>query len=154
MDIETIGVISDTHSLVRPEVITAFSGVGLIIHAGDIGDADVLEQLGAVAPVIAVRGNNDRGDWARHLPETEAVEIMGRRFYLLHDLRELGLDPAAAGFRGVISGHSHRPLIEEKSGVLFINPGSAGPKRFKLPVSIGFIRIDGTDLRAEIKPLL
>ncbi len=151
---EKIGMISDTHGLVRPEVIAAFEGVGLIIHAGDIGGPEVLEALRAVAPVVAVRGNNDKGDWARTLPETEVAEVSGSRFYLLHDRNELALNPAAAGFKAVISGHSHRPSIETKEGVLFINPGSAGPRRFKLPVSIALIRIQGTDLKAEIRTLL
>src|SRR5581483_269809 len=154
MNIETIGVISDTHGLVRPEVIAAFKGVGLIIHAGDIGEAAVLNTLGAIAPVIAVRGNNDRGAWAGPLPESEVVEIKKLRFYLLHDLKELDLDPVAAGFKGVISGHSHRPLIQDREGILFINPASAGPRRFRLPVSGGFIRIQGSELNAEVKILI
>lgn len=154
MEREIIGLISDTHGLLRPEAIAAFKGAGLILHAGDIGGAEILQGLGGIAPVIAVRGNNDRGAWAGRLPETRIVEVKGRRFYLLHDLKALDLDPAVAGFAGVISGHSHRPLIEKRGGVLFFNPGSAGPRRFKLPVSVGFISIRGADLNAEVKTIL
>lgn len=158
MNIETIGVISDTHGLVRPEVIDAFKGVGAILHAGDIGGPEVLEALREIAPVSAVRGNNDQGEWAGDLSEKEVLELAGIRLYLLHDLKSINPEEMrnvkAAKIRGIISGHSHRPLIEEKEGILFINPGSAGPRRFKLPISIGFIRIHGTDLKAEIKTLL
>lgn len=148
-----IGVISDTHGLVRPEVFSAFRGVRLILHAGDIGDTWVLEALGAISPVVAVRGNNDTGSWAEALPERRAVEIDGMRFHLLHDVTELDLDPAAAGFDAVISGHSHRSSIEKKKGIYFINPGSAGPRRFKLPVSIGFIRIEKSGMSVELQEL-
>ena len=148
-----IGIISDTHSLVRPEVIAAFKGVDLIIHAGDIGGPKVLEALRLLSPVVAVRGNNDKGEWAASLADTEVVDVRGTLFYLLHNLKELDLTPAAAGFKGVISGHSHRPLVEKKEGVLFVNPGSAGPRRFKLPVSVCFIRINDTGFTAEIKEL-
>jgi putative phosphoesterase len=150
---DLIGVISDTHGLVRPEVIPAFKEVGLIIHAGDIGGPEVLARLQAIAPVVAVRGNNDQGDWARLLPETEVIDLNGMRFYLLHNLKELNLNPAAAGFQAVISGHSHRPLVEIREGVLFINPGSAGPRRFKLPVSVAYLTIQGTGLKAAVKRL-
>lgn len=148
-----IGVISDTHGLVRPEAIAAFKGVDLIIHAGDIGGPDVLEALRVLSPVVAVRGNNDKGEWAASLADTEVVDVRGTLFYLLHHLNELDLTPAAAGFKGVISGHSHRPLVEKREGVLFINPGSAGPRRFKLPVSVGFIRMNDTGFTAEVKEL-
>lgn len=149
-----IGAISDTHGLVRPEAIAALQGVDLILHAGDIGGPEVLEALRALSPVVAVRGNNDVGAWAAGLAGTEVVDMRGILFYLLHNLNEIDLTPSAAGFKGVISGHSHRPLIEKRDGVFFINPGSAGPRRFNLPVSIAYIRIQGGGFNAEIKTLL
>lgn len=145
-----IGVISDTHGLLRPEALAALRGCNPILHAGDIGSADVLEQLRKLAPVFAVRGNNDRERWAELLPETEVVDVQNFRLYLLHDLHTLDLDPAAAGFHAVISGHSHRAKIEEKQSVLYFNPGSAGPRRFKLPVSIGRLTLSKRKLRGEI----
>jgi putative phosphoesterase len=145
-----IGVISDTHGLVRPAALTALSGCELIVHAGDVGTPDVLARLQAIAPVVAVRGNNDRGAWAEPLPATEVVEIDGMCLYVLHDLKELDLDPRAAGFRAVIAGHSHRPGIEERTGVLFVNPGSAGPRRFTLPITLARLRLRGRDLDASI----
>jgi putative phosphoesterase len=145
----TVGVISDTHGLVRPEALAALRGSDLIIHAGDVGAPEVLEALRAIAPVTAVRGNNDHGGWAKALNENEAVEIAGTWLYVLHDLHELDLDPGAAGFAAVIAGHSHRPLIEERKGVLFINPGSAGPRRFSLPVAVARLRVGGGRVRAE-----
>jgi putative phosphoesterase len=150
---DIIGVISDTHGLVRPEVIAAFKGVGLILHAGDIGGLEVLEALREISPVRAIRGNNDQDAWARGLKETEIVDVNGVSVYLLHNVKELDVNPSAEGYKAVISGHSHQPSVEEKEGVLFINPGSAGPRRFKLPVSVGFIRIEKTGLKAEIKEL-
>jgi uncharacterized protein len=150
---DMIGVISDTHGLIRPEVIGAFKGVGLILHAGDIGGLEVLEALREISPVRAIRGNNDRGDWARGLKETEVVDVDGIWLYLLHNVKELTVNPIGEGFKAVISGHSHRPSIEEKEGVLFINPGSAGPRRFNLPVSVGFIRVEKKRLKAEIREL-
>ncbi|HEX8502532.1 MAG TPA: metallophosphoesterase family protein [Pyrinomonadaceae bacterium] len=149
-----VGVISDTHGLVRPEALEALAGSELIIHAGDIGGAGVIEALGRVAPVVAVRGNNDRGGWAEAFAEYEVVEV-GRAFvYVLHDLKELDISPATAGFRVVVSGHSHRPLAEERRGVLYLNPGSAGPRRFKLPVTLARLRLSGADAAAEIINLL
>lgn len=145
-----VGVISDTHGLVRAGAVEALKGSGLIIHAGDVGGPEVLEELGRVAPVVAVRGNNDRGAWADALPEYEAVEIDGAFVYVLHDLKELDIAPAAAGFRVVVSGHSHKPLAEERRGVLYLNPGSAGPRRFKLPVTVARMKINGADVNAEI----
>ncbi|HYR45143.1 MAG TPA: metallophosphoesterase family protein [Terriglobia bacterium] len=145
-----IGVISDTHGLLRPEVAEVFTGVNLIIHAGDIGTADVIEELKSIAPVIAVRGNNDKGSWASAIPETEVAEIGGVRAYILHDLKEIGVSPAASRFQVVISGHSHRPLIETRDEVLFLNPGSAGPRRFKLPVSVARLTIEGSVVNAKI----
>ena len=147
--VTTVGVISDTHGLVRPEALAALRGSDLIIHAGDVGAPEVLDTLRALAPVTAVRGNNDRGDWAKGLNESEAVEVAGTWLYVLHDLHELDLDPGAAGFAAVIAGHSHRPLIEERRGVLFINPGSAGPRRFSLPVALARLRVGGGRVRAE-----
>jgi putative phosphoesterase len=150
MDRDTIGVISDTHGLLRPEAVTALGGCSLIIHAGDIGGPAILDRLGAIAPVAAVRGNTDSGEWAMALPKTEVVEIAGLHIYVIHDLMEIDLDPAAAGFNAVICGHTHRPVIEDYRGTLLINPGSAGPRRFELPVSVALILIrDGA-----LEPLL
>jgi putative phosphoesterase len=145
-----IGVISDTHGLVRPEVLKAFQGVELILHAGDVGDPGVLEALRAVAPVVAVRGNVDRGEWAQDLKDTEVVEVDEFRLYVLHNAHELDLDPSAAGFDVVISGHSHNPSRENRQGVLFLNPGSAGPRRFRLPVSLALLRLEGESLAAKL----
>jgi putative phosphoesterase len=149
----TIGLISDTHDLLRPQAKSALAGVGHILHAGDICGGDVLAALAGIAPVTAVRGNNDRGAWAHNLRSTELVEIGGISVYLLHDLAELDIDPRAAGVHAVISGHSHQPLIEERDGVLFINPGSAGPRRFTLPISLGFIDIAGGRVSARLHTL-
>jgi uncharacterized protein len=145
-----VGVVSDTHGLLRPEALEALAGAELIIHAGDVGGAEVLEALGRVAPVVAVRGNNDRGAWAEALAEYEAVEVNGAFVYVLHDLKELDIAPAAAGFRVVVSGHSHKPLAEERRGVLYLNPGSAGPRRFTLPVTVARLKINGDEASAEI----
>jgi hypothetical protein len=145
-----VGVISDTHGLVRPEAVEALKGSGLIIHAGDVGGPEVLEELGRVAPVVAVRGNNDRGAWAGALAEYEAFEVNQAFVYVLHDLKELDIAPAAAGFRVVVSGHSHKPLVEERRGVLYLNPGSAGPRRFKLPVTVARLNLSGAEADAEI----
>ena len=148
-----IGVISDTHGLLRPEAVEALVGVEHILHAGDIGAPEVLTALAAIAPVTAVRGNNDRFPGAGDIPETAAVQIGNHWFYVLHDLHDLDLDPRAAGFAAVIAGHSHRPVIEEKHGVLFVNPGSAGPRRFKLPVAVARMRIRGGVVTAEVVSL-
>lgn len=145
-----IGVVSDTHGLVRPELLEALSGVEMIIHAGDVGGAQVLEVLRAQAPVVAVRGNMDRGAWARGLREAEVVEIDRSLLYVLHDADGIDLDPAAAGFRAVISGHTHRPSLCRSKGVLFLNPGSAGPRRFRLPVSAAVLHLVGESLEAEL----
>jgi len=144
-----IGLIADTHGLIRPQALDALRGCQVIIHAGDIGSVEVLDALGSVAPVFAVRGNNDKGSWARHLPETEAVTIENRVLYVLHDLSQLDLDPAAANFAAVISGHSHKPQATTRDGVLYINPGSAGPRRFKLPIAIARLRVDEHSLACE-----
>ena len=145
-----IGVISDTHGLLRAEALAALRGSERIIHAGDIGSPPILEQLATIAPVTAVRGNVDKGAWARTLPQTEVLEIGGIVIYVLHDLSELDLRPEAAGFRVVISGHSHVPKLEERHGVLYFNPGSAGPKRFKLPVSLGRLLIRDGKVQGEL----
>jgi putative phosphoesterase len=131
-----VGLISDTHGLLRPEAVRALVGSDLIIHAGDVGTPEILDALRAVAPVVAVRGNVDTGAWAAGLPETAVAEAGGTLLYVLHDLNELDLDPAAAGFGVVVSGHSHQPARAERGGVLFVNPGSAGRRRFKLPVTV------------------
>ena len=138
-----VGVISDTHGLMRPEALAALRGSDLIVHAGDVGAPEVLDALRGLAPVTAVRGNNDRGEWAKTLAESEAIEVAGSWLYVLHDVHALDLDPAAGGFAAVIAGHSHRPLVEERKGVLFVNPGSAGPRRFTLPVAVGRLRVGG-----------
>ncbi len=148
-----IGVISDTHDLLRPQAIDALAGVDRILHAGDICGTNVLQSLGNIAGVDAVRGNNDRGNWAAGLTETAALELGGVMVYMLHDLAQLDLDPAAAGFRVVVSGHSHRPLAESRGGVLYLNPGSAGPRRFTLPVALAILEIAGDGIRAELKTL-
>jgi putative phosphoesterase len=145
-----IGVISDTHGLVRPEAIKALAGVEMIIHAGDIGTPAVLEALHSIAPVVAVRGNNDTDEWARALPDTEVVELGDVALYVLHDVHELDLDPGAAGFHAVISGHSHRPSIATRRGVLYVNPGSAGPRRFKLPISLAQLHIQGATVEPQL----
>jgi putative phosphoesterase len=146
----TIGVISDTHGLVRPEALLALGGCGLILHAGDIGKPEVLPALRRIAPVIAVRGNVDRGVWAEILLDRETVHVAPFSLYLLHNRNELELDPAAAGYAAVVSGHSHRPGIEWQNGVLYLNPGSAGPRRFRLPVAVGRLVLTGGKLQGEI----
>jgi len=145
-----VGVISDTHGLVRPQALAALQGSEQIIHAGDIGTAAVLEALSAIAPVTAIRGNNDRDAWARALPDTTALEVDGTWLYVLHDVHELDLDPAAAGFAAVIAGHSHRPGIVERQGTLFVNPGSAGPRRFTLPIAVARLYIRSGHVRGEV----
>ena len=144
-----LGVISDTHGLLRPEALAALRGVDRILHAGDVGAPEILDQLQKLAPVSAVRGNVDRERWTRRLPETEVVEAGGVSIYLLHNLAALDLKPEAAGLAAVVYGHSHQPNMETKNGVLYFNPGSAGPRRFKLPVSVGRLVIDGGKVRGE-----
>lgn len=148
-----VGLISDTHGLVRPEALRALAGAGLIVHAGDVGSPQVIEALRNIAPVVAVRGNADRDYWARALPLSDIVEAGGAALYVLHDLHELSLDPAAAGLSAVIYGHSHTPAIEQRAGVLYVNPGSAGPRRFHLPVSVALLDIDDGRLQARIVAL-
>jgi uncharacterized protein len=147
------GIISDTHGLLRPEALEALQGCERIIHAGDIGSQEILAKLGAVAPVVAVRGNVDTGPWALALPESGAVQAGTAYIYVLHDLQRLDLDPAGGGFAAVISGHSHRPGIDQRGGVLYLNPGSAGPHRFHLPVTLARLHLDGGKLEPEIVAL-
>lgn len=149
-----IGVISDTHSLLRPEAVESLQGSEHIIHAGDVGAPEIIEKLAAIAAVTAIRGNADKGVWARKLPETEVVEIAGISIYVLHDLAQLDLKPGAAGFAVVVYGHSHVPKQEMRHGVLHFNPGSAGPRRFKLPVTVGRLTICGGEVRGEVIPIL
>jgi len=145
-----VGVISDTHGLLRPEAISALGGSDLIVHAGDVGKPDVLDRLQAIAPTTAVRGNVDSGEWARGLPVTAILEASGLHFYVLHDLTALDVDPVAAGLAAVITGHTHRPHAESRGGVLYLNPGAAGPRRFSLPVAVARVRIEGTRISHEI----
>ena len=145
-----VGVISDTHGLLRPEAIMELAGSDLIIHAGDVGGPEILDRLRTIASVVAVRGNADRGPWAKVLPIAEAVRVAEMDLYVLHDVSDLDLDPRAAGFHAVISGHSHQPRIEHRNGVLFLNPGSAGPRRFALPVSVARLHIGNGKLDAQI----
>jgi putative phosphoesterase len=148
-----VGVISDTHGLLRPQAVRALRGSQLIIHAGDIGPPEILEELAAIAPVHAVRGNVDKGAWARALPLTNVVDAAGTQLYVLHNLKQLDVSPRAAGFVAVISGHSHRPAQELRDGVLYFNPGSAGPRRFRLPVTVGKLHIAKGKVRGEIVTL-
>jgi putative phosphoesterase len=148
-----LGVISDTHGLLRPEAIEALRGSERILHAGDVGAREILEALAQIAPVTAIRGNVDTELWARALPKTEVVEAVGGSIYILHDLGHLDLKLGAGGFRVVVYGHSHQPKIEEKNGVLYFNPGSAGPRRFHLPVSVGRLMIEAGKVRAELVEL-
>ncbi|MDX2213954.1 MAG: metallophosphoesterase family protein [Oculatellaceae cyanobacterium bins.114] len=149
-----VGVISDTHKLLRPEAIDALQTADLILHAGDIGTPEILEQLAAIAPVIAVRGNNDTGGWAEVLPEQQTVTVEAVSIHLLHIIKNLNLNPLTTTVQVVVSGHSHKPQIEERQGVLFVNPGSAGPRRFKLPICLAFLYIDGAVIEAQIIPLI
>ena len=148
-----LGVISDTHGLLRPEAVEALRGAQQVIHAGDVGSPEILKKLATIAPVTAVRGNVDRDAWAQQLPETQVLETGGISIYLLHDLTQLDVKPEAAGFRVVISGHSHIPKQEVRNGVLYFNPGSAGPRRFKWPASVGRLSIDGAEVSAELVTL-
>lgn len=152
-DQTVIGVVSDTHGLLRPEALKHLNGVHRIVHAGDIGAPNVLEKLQNLAPVDAVRGNNDKGAWAEAIPETLFLEIRGHQIHVLHDLNQIDLSPSAAGMSVVISGHSHKPVVEEHDGVLFINPGSLGPRRFRLPIALAKLYITAEAVRAEIVEL-
>jgi len=145
----TIGLISDTHGLLRPEALNALKGSDLILHAGDVGNPEIIAALKSLAPVFAVRGNVDTDPWAQQLPETEVVETGPATIYMLHDVHALDLNPAAAGFHIVVSGHSHKHSGAERGGVLFLNPGSAGPRRFDLPVTVARIRLDQDPWKIE-----
>lgn len=148
-----VGVISDTHGVLREEAVKALAGSERIIHAGDIGNPGILDALERIAPVTAVRGNVDRDRWAQFLPLTETVELEQAAVYVLHNLAELDLNPRAAGFQAIVSGHSHHPLCETRDGVLYLNPGSAGPRRFHLPATLARLHVSGKALRAEIVQL-
>ena len=148
-----IGVISDTHGLLRPEAVTALHGVEMILHAGDIGKPEILDELNKIAPVTAVCGNNDTGDWARNIPDRQHLEIGGISIYMLHDLKEFNSADEAIDADVLIFGHSHKPMIEERDGVVHLNPGSAGPRRFKLPVTVALLNVEG-QVSAEIINLL
>jgi uncharacterized protein len=148
-----VGVISDTHGLLRPEAIAALRGTDLLLHAGDIGAEEVLRALEEIAPVVSVRGNNDTQAWARPLPETADIEILGTRIHLLHDLSQLSFEPEREGIRIVVFGHSHKPCNELRNGVLYFNPGSAGPRRFKLPVALGYLQVENGSAHGRIVEL-
>ncbi len=145
-----VGIISDTHGLLRPEALAALRGSDALVHAGDVGNAAVLTQLAALAPLTAVRGNNDVGEWAEEIPETAVLRIGAVAIHVVHALAELAGDPRRHGFQVVVSGHSHRPGVETRDGVLYVNPGSAGPRRFRLPIAVAELRIDGASVRARI----
>ncbi len=141
-ELSRIALVSDTHGLLRSEVVTGLAGVAKILHMGDLGSPDVLEALAWIAPLHAVRGNVDRGGWAQALPETDVIDVFGRRVYLIHDLARLDLDPTAAGVKMVLHGHTHQPAADERGGVWYVNPGSIGPRRFQLPVSYAYLHAD------------
>ncbi len=145
-----VGLVSDTHGLLRPEALAALAGADFIVHAGDIGDAAILTRLTAIAPVTAVRGNNDVAAWANGIPDTQHLDVGGKRIFVIHDLAALAIDPVAEGFDVVVSGHSHRPKCERRGEVLYVNPGSAGPRRFRLPIAVGMLTIEGDDIDAEL----
>ena len=144
-----VGLISDTHSLLRPAAFQALAGSALIIHAGDIGKPEIIQELETRAPVVAVRGNTDRGEWAQAFPETQAIEVAQQKLFVLHDLKTLELDPVQAGYKVVVSGHSHQPRAEWRAGVFYLNPGSAGPRRFKLPVTVALLWVSPAGVEAE-----
>ncbi len=149
-----IGLISDTHGLLREEALRALRATELIIHAGDVGKPEILDRLKDLAPVVAVRGNVDKGDWAMQLPLTQVTEADGATLYVLHDLRQLDLDPLAAGFQIVVSGHTHQPHQTKRAGVLLVNPGSAGPRRFHLPITLALLDLGKTPWKLEFVDLL
>lgn len=148
-----VGLISDTHGLLRPEAKEFLRGSDFIVHGGDICDPRILEELAGLAPVTAVRGNNDRGPWAQRLQETAILQVGDVSIYAIHDLAQLDIEPSAAGVQVVVSGHSHSPMVEERHGVLYVNPGSSGPRRFKLPICVGELRVDGRSVSARIVDL-
>jgi uncharacterized protein len=148
-----IGVISDTHGLLRPEAVEALQGSELIVHAGDVGESEILDELAKIAPVTAIRGNVDAGIWAQGLPQTRTLEIDGVRILVIHNIDDLSIDADAASYAAIISGHSHRPSTAQKKGVLFLNPGSADPRRFNLPVSLALLRVIGKKVEAQLVEL-
>jgi uncharacterized protein len=145
-----VGILSDTHGLMRPEALAALSGADIIIHAGDVGAPEVITKLELIAPTFAVKGNIDTQDWADDLPRTQLVSVGAHKFYVLHDISELEIDPAAAGIAAVIFGHSHKPSVETRYGVLYLNPGSAGPRRFKLPICVARVQVLGTRIEPTV----
>lgn len=149
-----IGIISDTHNLLRSEAVNALKGSEIIIHAGDIGSSEIINRLQKIAPVYAIRGNIDGLLWENSLPTTDLIETSGKLLYVLHNIHEIDIDPVEAGFDAVITGHSHKPKIENKNGVFYINPGSAGPRRFSLPVTIARLRIAGDIINCELIDLV
>jgi putative phosphoesterase len=149
-----VGLVSDTHGLLRPEVRAFLMGSDYIVHGGDIGGLEILDELAVIAPLIAVRGNNDREPWAADLRETELIRVGNIFVYVIHNLAELDIDPDAAGVRVVVSGHSHKPMVEERDGILYVNPGSCGPRRFKLPISAGEITVSGSAVKARIVDMM
>jgi uncharacterized protein len=149
-----VGLIADTHGLLRPEAVTFLTGCSHIVHAGDVGDPQILATLAAIAPLTAIRGNVDTDAWADRLPETTRVTIAGVTIYVVHDLKALDIDPRRGGIRVVVSGHSHQPVVTERHGVLYVNPGSAGPRRFRLPITAAELRIDGDSAAAQICELI
>jgi uncharacterized protein len=144
-----VALLSDTHGLMRAEARAFAVGCDYIIHGGDIGSAQILDELAAIAPLIAIRGNNDGLAWAAHLPETELIRVGGVFVYVIHDISQLDIDPHAAGVQVIVSGHSHKPLVERRDGILYVNPGSCGPRRFKLPISVGELIVEGTEVSAR-----
>ena len=148
-----VGLISDTHSLLRPEAVAFLRGSDVIVHAGDIGDDTILRELNALAPVTAVRGNNDDGAWANAIADSQVLQVGGISIYVIHDLAELDLDPVASGFQVVVSGHSHKPAVQTRHGVLYVNPGSAGPRRFRLPVAVAELEIASGSVTANVVEL-
>lgn len=149
-----IGLISDTHGLLRPEALDFLAGCDHIVHGGDIGGPDILERLGTLAPLTVVRGNNDIADWAAAIPETARIALGGVSLFVIHDIKALAIDPAAAGVRVLVSGHSHKPACEERGGVLYVNPGSAGRRRFSLPVSAGELQVEMGVVRVKLVSLV
>ncbi len=149
-----VGVISDTHGLLRPQAIKALSGSDFIIHAGDIGSIEVIDQLTNIAPVTAIRGNVDKPPWADSFADEEVLEIDGLYIYIIHNIFDLNLDPLASGFKVVVSGHSHKPNVESRDGVLYVNPGSAGPRRFSLPIAIATLEINEGNAHAKVVELV
>lgn len=148
-----VGLISDTHGLLRPEAVAVLRGSDFIVHAGDIGDVSVLDELNGLAPVTVVRGNNDKGAWAKAIAESQVLQVGDVFIYVIHDLAELDLDPVAAGFQVVVSGHSHKPAVQTRNGVLYVNPGSAGPRRFRLPIAVAALEIAGLSVEANVVEL-